>query len=183
MIVEEWEPPGPAGGLPEFDSFGSDLRMKLFLVNKLIPPLPTKCSLIAKRTCGSRLAGIVAALALCGPAAAQAQNLTAALAAYDTAIANDAASGTPTAEMTSSVVLTGSGPGMPFNFGPSGANATMEFILQGYPYSGNSAFLAMGATTASSLRYAQWEATYQLGFTATIMAPTINSLPRWPRRP
>lgn len=90
-----------------------------------------------------------------------------ALAAYDNVVTNDAASGlTPTAKLTSSLVLNGSG-GAIFDFGAGAADGTMEFILEGNPgaNSDGGAFLAMGEVTTSSLRYEAWDNTGQLGFT------------------
>jgi hypothetical protein len=100
-----------------------------------------------------------------------------ALAAYDTVITNDAASGlTPIAELTSSLVLNGSG-GASFDFGAGGADGTMEFILEGdpSPTSDGSAFLAMGQVTTSSLRYNAWDNTGQLGFTQNHVADYLFS--------
>jgi hypothetical protein len=84
---------------------------------------------------------------------------------YDAAIAADAASGlAPVASLTNAVALTGSG-GVPFDFGYTFGDVTMEFILEGDPTAGADAYLAVGEVTTSSLRYAQWQNTRQMGFT------------------
>ncbi len=99
-----------------------------------------------------------------------------ALAAYDTVITNDAVSGlTPSAELTSPVVLNGSG-GTYFDFGAGTADETIEFILEGDPSAtSGSAFLAMGQVTTSSLRYDAWDNTGQMGFTQNHVADYLFS--------
>ncbi len=85
--------------------------------------------------------------------------------AYDAVIAADAASGlTPVSSLASVVTLTGSG-GVPFDFGGTFGDVTMEFILEGDPAAGADAYLAVGEVSGSSLRYAQWQNTRQMGFT------------------
>lgn len=85
--------------------------------------------------------------------------------AYDAVIAADAASGlTPVSSLASVVTLTGSG-GVPFDFGGTFGDVTMEFILEGDPAAGADAYLAVGEVSTSSLRYAQWQNTRQMGFT------------------
>jgi hypothetical protein len=99
-----------------------------------------------------------------------------ALAAYDTVITNDAASGlTPSAELASPAVLNGSG-GTYFDFGTGAADETIEFILEGDPSAtSGSAFLAMGQVTTSSLRYDAWDNTGQMGFTQNHVADYLFS--------
>lgn len=101
-----------------------------------------------------------------------------ALAAYDAAITNEVTL-TPTATMTSTVVLNGVG-GADFDFGANADDVTMEFILEGDPAANNSAFLAVGENSASSLRFELWNNTGQLGFTRSTVAdypftPGVNS--------
>ncbi|HOW66965.1 MAG TPA: hypothetical protein P5055_15740 [Candidatus Paceibacterota bacterium] len=91
--------------------------------------------------------------------------VTPVLSAYDAAIAADTAGGlTPLATLTNIVTLTGSG-GVPFDFGFSAGDVTMEFILEGDPTIGADGYLAVGENSTSNLRYAQWSNTRQLGFT------------------
>ena len=108
-----------------------------------------------------RLAGsLLAAVACSSIALAQTP-----LENYDAAIATDAAGGlTPVAKLTAAVSLTGTG-GSAFNFGATSGDATIEFILEGDPGANDSAYLAVGANTVSSLRYEVWLNTGQLGFT------------------
>lgn len=91
---------------------------------------------------------------------------SASLPAYDDAVATDISAGlNPLARMTNALVLTGANRGA-FNFGANSGDVTMEFILTGTPTFGSgSSFIAVGANTASSLRYNQWQNTGQLGFT------------------
>lgn len=85
--------------------------------------------------------------------------------AYDAVIAADAAQGlAPVSSLASAVTLTGSG-GVPFDFGGTFGDVTMEFILEGDPTAGPDAYLAVGEGIGSSLRYAQWQNTRQMGFT------------------
>ena len=87
------------------------------------------------------------------------------LAAYDAAIAADSTNGlTPLATLTNIVTLTGS-VGVPFDFGSTSGDVTMEFILEGDPTIGTDSYLAVGENTTSNLRYAQWQNTHQMGFT------------------
>jgi hypothetical protein len=87
------------------------------------------------------------------------------LTGYDAAIAADTAGGlVPLATLTNIVTLTGSGL-VPFDFGPTSGDASMEFILEGDPTAGADAYLAVGQNTDSNLRYAQWSNTRQMGFT------------------
>ncbi len=90
----------------------------------------------------------------------------ASLSAYDASITSDAAAGlTPLAKLSDQVSLTGANRAA-FNFGANSGDVTMEFILTGNPSAtSGSSFLAVGANTASSLRYNQWQNTGQLGFT------------------
>jgi len=89
---------------------------------------------------------------------------------YDAAIAADAAGGlTPLALLTNTVTLNGSG-GVPFDFGATSGDTTMEFILEGDPTFGADGYLAVGATAANNLRYAAWPNTHQMGFTELAVA-------------
>lgn len=84
---------------------------------------------------------------------------------YDAAIAADKAGGLePLATLTNIVTLTGSGL-VPFDFGPTSGDTSMEFILEGDPTASAYAYLAVGQNTDSNLRYAQWSNTRQMGFT------------------
>ena len=87
------------------------------------------------------------------------------LESYDSAINEDAGSGlVPLAKMTSAVALTGRNRAA-FNFGNSSGDVTMEFILVGDPSVGGTvAYLAVGSTSGSSLRFEQSSNTGQLGF-------------------
>jgi hypothetical protein len=102
---------------------------------------------------------------------------------YDVAIAADTAGGlVPLAALTNSVTLTGSGL-VPFDFGPTSGDASMEFILEGDPTAGADAYLAVGQDPDSNLRYAQWSNTHQMGctqlrvadylFTPAVASPTV----------
>lgn len=101
----------------------------------------------------------------------------ASLPAYDAAITNDVASGlVPLARLTTNAVLTGANR-VAFNFGANSSDVTMEFILTGNPSFGSgSSFIAVGANTASSLRYNQWQNTGQLGFTQGGVADYLFNL-------
>jgi len=90
---------------------------------------------------------------------------------YDSTIAQDATGGlVPLASLTNTVSLDGTN-GVPFDFGPTSGDTTMEFILEGDPVAtGNYGFLAAGQNAASSLRYEQWNNTGQLGFTQSGVA-------------
>ncbi len=99
---------------------------------------------------------------------------------YDAAIAADTAGGlVPLALLTNAVTLTGSSL-VPFDFGPTSGDTTMEFILEGDPTVGADAYLAVGEATSSNLRYAQWSNTRQMGFTQLAVAdylftPAVSS--------
>lgn len=87
------------------------------------------------------------------------------LSAYDAAIAADRNTGlVPVASLTNAVTLSGAG-GVPFDFGTTSGDVTMEFILEGDPVGRADGYLAVGENTTSNLRYAQWENTGQMGFT------------------
>ena len=106
------------------------------------------------------LAGVAAVVFFCGRAWSQVP-----LDNYDAVINADSANGViPTATLTSEITLTGAA-GSPFNFGAVSGDATIEFILQGDPSHNNSAFLAAGSGSPSSLRYEVWDDTGELGFT------------------
>ncbi len=103
------------------------------------------------------------------------------LPAYDATVTADATAGlAPLARMTNTLALTGANRGA-FNFGANSGDVTMEFILTGNPSFGSgSSFIAVGANTASSLRYNQWQNTGQLGFTQAgvldyLFAPGVPS--------
>jgi hypothetical protein len=84
---------------------------------------------------------------------------------YDAAIAADKVGGLePLATLTNIVTLIGSGV-VPFDFGPTSGDTSMEFILEGDPTAGADAYLAVGQNTDSNLRYAQWSNTRKMGFT------------------
>lgn len=103
---------------------------------------------------------------------------------YDAAIAADKASGlAPLATLTNVATLTGSG-GVPFDFGATAGDTTMEFILEGDPTVGADGYLAVGENDRSNLRYAQWSNTRQMGFTQLgvadyLFTPALSS-PRVP---
>jgi len=80
------------------------------------------------------------------------------LQAYDAAITADTAAGLkPRRQVNHSVALTGTN-GVPFEFGASSGEVTIEFILEGNPTATTiSAYLAVGETPASSLRYEQYK--------------------------
>jgi hypothetical protein len=103
-------------------------------------------------------------------------NAFASLTAYDAVIAADATAGfTPVARLTNQVVLTGANRAA-FDFGPNSGDVTMEFVLEGNPnVGGASAYLAVGANTASNLRYEQFNNTGQLGFTQLGVADYLFS--------
>jgi len=92
--------------------------------------------------------------------------VSASLGSYDTTVTADATGGfAPLARLTNAAVLNGT-TRVAFNFGANSGDVTMEFILTGTPAFGSgSSFIAVGANTASSLRYNQWQNTGQLGFT------------------
>lgn len=114
----------------------------------------------ARRALGRLAGGLLAAVAFSSVAFAQTP-----LENYDAAIATDASGGlSPVAKLSSAVTLTGTG-GSAFNFGATSGDGTVEFILEGDPGASDSAYLAVGANTVSSLRYEVWFNTGQLGFT------------------
>jgi hypothetical protein len=84
---------------------------------------------------------------------------------YDAAIAADQTAGlVPLSQLTTITTLTGTGL-VPFDFGPTFGNTTMEFILEGDPTLAPDGYLAVGLNPDSNLRYAQWANTRQMGFT------------------
>lgn len=88
----------------------------------------------------------------------------ASLSDYDIAIADDAAGGVaPAAKLTAAVTFSGAN-FYPFDFGPISGAAACEFIVEGAP-AGADGYLAVGANSASSLRFEQWNDTGQIGFT------------------
>jgi hypothetical protein len=106
------------------------------------------------------------------------------LADYDTAIANDAAAGlVPAAKLTAAVPFNGT-TFYPFDFGSISGTASFEFIVEGTTPTADG-FLAVGANSASSLRFEQWNNTGQMGFTQAsvadyLFAPGVPS-PAQPR--
>jgi hypothetical protein len=137
--------------------------MKMLNPYGLVTPLLPKFTLGVERTRTSRLAGIVAALVVCGHALAQTP-----LEIYDSAIAADAllpSPLTPVATLTTPVVLAGTG-GSAFDFGATSGDVTMEFILKGNPAASVSSFLAVGTNNPKSrLVFESWPDSEQLGFT------------------
>ena len=103
-------------------------------------------------------------------------NACASLNSYDTAINADAAAGTsPLAKLTSAATFTGANR-LAFNFGANSGDVTMEFILEGNPAAiASSGYLAVGANTASNLRFEQFNNTGQLGFTQLGVADYLFS--------
>ena len=100
---------------------------------------------------------------------------------YDAAIAADTAAGlTPLVTLTEPVTLTGAG-NVPFDFGFSSGDVTIEFILEGDPEAtGDSGYLAVGENSGSNLRYDQWQDTREMGFTQLgvadyLFTPTVPS--------
>lgn len=88
-----------------------------------------------------------------------------ALAGYDQAVGADITAGlTPTVQHTTTIILPTTGR-TPFDFAANSDDVTMEFILKGDPSLNDSAFLAVGQNSRSSLRYELWQNTGQLGFT------------------
>ena len=83
------------------------------------------------------------------------------LSAYDAVITADAASGlAPLAKLTSQFYTLGT-IGVPFNFGTSSGDGTMEFIVEGDPNPGAGTSLAVDydpvtGNWRNSLRYSQW---------------------------
>lgn len=127
---------------------------------------PTSCSTLpppAPQTSGLRYfyqATLLAGLLTASAALAQTP-----LEIYDATIANDTLVGLdPITTLTTPVTLNGSG-GSAFDFGVTTGDATIEFIVEGDPSANGSSYLAVGSTTASSLRYEVWDNTGELGFT------------------
>lgn len=89
-------------------------------------------------------------------------NVSPPLGDYDAAIAADSV--TPVARLTEAVILNGTA-GVPFDFGATSGDVTMEFILEGDITLNNSAYLAVGENPDSNLRYELWDNTAHLGFT------------------
>ncbi len=134
--------------------------MRPVAMNKFTRILSTSCGVRGRVRRANRLAGLATVILMCATGLAQTP-----LEAYDTAIATDAAGGlAPVAKLTAAVTLTGTG-GAAFDFGVSSGDGTIEFILEGDPAANNTAYLAVGANAASSLRYEVWDNTGQLGFT------------------
>lgn len=111
------------------------------------------------------------------------------LGAYDTVIAVDATAGlTPVAKLTTPVLAVGDWAGVPFDFGATSGDATMEFILEGDPTTGNGTGIATDYDESNvwrhSLRYSQWDAAGQIGFTKRAVADYAFTTPvpasSWP---
>ncbi len=111
------------------------------------------------------------------------------LAAYDAALAADAAAGlTPVAKLASQVAATGDWAGVPFDFGATSGDASIEFILEGDPTTGVGTAIATDFDDARlwrhSLRYSQWDAAGQVGFTKRAVADYTFGVPvpasTWP---
>ncbi|MFO1498035.1 MAG: LamG-like jellyroll fold domain-containing protein [Verrucomicrobiota bacterium] len=99
------------------------------------------------------------------------------LAPYDAVIAADKASGlVPISQLTNAVTLTGTG-AVPFDFGATSGDITMEFIVEGDPAGRSDGYLAVGENSSSNLRYAQWENTGQVGFTQLGVADYLFTPP------
>src|SRR5688572_5892295 len=132
------------------------------------PYLPMRkiLELFGTRRTTPRASGALARLMIglvCGMSVTQAATkLEDALGAYDAAIT--ASTTAAVARLTNSVTLDGTN-GVPFDFGATSGDVTMEFILEGDPTAGPDGYLAVGENTVSSLRYAQWQNTRQMGFT------------------
>lgn len=97
------------------------------------------------------------------------------LAPYDAALASDDAGGLkPVARLTAQVAATGDWAGVPFDFGATYGDVTMEFILEGDPTTGAGTAIATDYDDARvwrhSLRYSQWDAAGQIGFTKRAVA-------------
>jgi hypothetical protein len=107
-------------------------------------------------------------------------DLQPALDSYDAAIATDPDGLTPVTTLTAAVNLTGAG-GVPFDFGATADDVTIEFILDGDPAAITpSGYLAVGANATSNLRYDQYNMTALLGFTQLgvadyLFAPAVPS--------
>ena len=116
--------------------------------------------------------GVLAGVCAANVASAASPRLDQALSAYDSAVS--AGANTPLAKLTTPVTLNG-GAGAAFDFGATWGDTTIEFILEGDPTAGDDAYLAVGEYPGSSLRYAQWQATQQLGFTQSGVADYLFS--------
>lgn len=112
------------------------------------------------------------------------------LAGYDAAILADQSSGlVPVSRLASAIGLTGDWAGVPFNFGAISGDATMEFIVEGDPTTGDGTAIATDYDEATkvwrhSLRYSQWDAAGQVGFTKKAVADYAFDVPvptsTWP---
>ncbi|MCC6233148.1 MAG: hypothetical protein IT580_10930 [Verrucomicrobiales bacterium] len=97
------------------------------------------------------------------------------LSGYDAAVASDDAAGLkPVTKLTAQVAAIGDWGGIPFNFGEVTGDATMEFILEGDPTTGAGTGIATdfdeAGTWRHSLRFSQWDAAGQYGFTKRAVA-------------
>ena len=88
------------------------------------------------------------------------------LAEFDAIIAQGEANNdiNPIAKLTSPITLDGSS-GVPFNFGSTLFDTTIEFIVMGNASAIDVGTLAAGSNTDFELRFAQWNNTGRLGFT------------------
>src|SRR5687768_12435439 len=99
---------------------------------------------------------------------------------YDAVVVQDAAGGLNfVTRLTSAVTLTGANR-VPFDFGTTSGDATLEFVLEGNTGPSISAYLAVGVNTASNLRFEGFNNTGQLGFTQLgvadyLFAPAVPS--------
>lgn len=103
---------------------------------------------------------------------------------YDALITDDEVNDlVPVSKLTSAVILGGSA-GVPFDFGTTSGEATIEFIVEGDPSASVGSYLAVGQNPDSNLRYESWGDTVQLGFTQLRVADylfTPSALsPTWP---
>jgi hypothetical protein len=95
---------------------------------------------------------------------------------YDAAITADANAGlTPLAKLTTQVAATGNWSGVPFDFGPTSGDTTIEFILEGDPTTGSGTAIATDfdpdtGVWRHSLRYSQWDANGLMGVTKRAVA-------------
>lgn len=111
------------------------------------------------------------------------------LSGYDAAIAADTQAGlTPVAKLNAQVALAGDWAGVPFDFGATSGDVTMEFILEGEPTSGSGIAIATDSDDTGlwrhSLRYSQMGGDGQLGFTKRAVLDYTFSTPvpasSWP---
>ncbi len=97
---------------------------------------------------------------------------------YDAAIAADdiALPGGSLVKRATSASLDGSN-GVPFDFGNTFKDKTIEFIVAGDPAQSGEAVLAVGANSTFELRFEQWKGTGRLGFTHLGTKDYVSSIP------